>query len=125
MRQKVAGTTDRRPKAVNDVMKTEVNNPCCLCGSAESRLLFARTFSGPLNPGPFAIRRCSGCGLLFNSPRLHAHGIRSLYNDQYCFFQREDEPEFERIVNMYQRTIAEMGRQMQPGRMLEIGSAKG
>ena len=106
-------------------MKTDVNNPCCLCGSKESQLLFERTFSGPLNQGPFAIRRCSGCNLLFNSPRLSAEEIRSLYNDQYYFFRRDDEPEFERIVNIYQRTIAEMGRDIKPGRILEIGSAKG
>jgi 2-polyprenyl-3-methyl-5-hydroxy-6-metoxy-1,4-benzoquinol methylase len=106
-------------------MKTEVNNPCCVCGSQESRLLFERTFSGPLNPGPFAIRRCSGCSLLFNSPRLTPEGIRSLYNEQYYFFRREDEPEFERIVNIYQRTVAEIGRDIKPGRILEIGSAKG
>ena len=31
-------------------MKTEVNNPCCLCGATESQRLFERTFSGPLNP---------------------------------------------------------------------------
>jgi 2-polyprenyl-3-methyl-5-hydroxy-6-metoxy-1,4-benzoquinol methylase len=106
-------------------MKTEVNKPCCLCGAAESELLFERTFSGPLNPGPFAIRRCNGCGLLFNSPRLNAEGIRSLYNDHYYFFQRENEPEFKRIVTLYQRTIAEMDTAMKPGRVLEIGSAKG
>lgn len=106
-------------------MKTEVNYPCCVCGSTESRLLFERTFSGPLNPGLFAIRRCSGCSLLFNSPRLTPEGIRSLYNKQYYFFRREDEPEFERIVNIYQRTVAEIGRYIKPGRILEIGSAKG
>ncbi len=106
-------------------MKTEVNNPCCLCGATESQLLFERTFSGPLNPGPFAMRRCNGCGLLFNSPRLSAEGIRSLYNDQYYFFQREDEPEFERIVTIYQRTIAEIASVIKTGRALEIGSAKG
>jgi len=106
-------------------MKTEVNNPCCLCGATESQLLFERTFSRPLNPEPFAIRRCSGCSLLFNSPRLAAEEIRSLYTDHYYFFQREDEPEFARIANIYQRTIAEIGREIKPGRVLEIGSAKG
>jgi 2-polyprenyl-3-methyl-5-hydroxy-6-metoxy-1,4-benzoquinol methylase len=106
-------------------MKTEVNNPCCLCGATESQLLFERTFSRPLNPEPFAIRRCSGCNLLFNSPRLAAEEIRSLYTDHYYFFQREDEPEFERIANIYQRTIAEIDSDLKPGRVLEIGSAKG
>lgn len=59
-------------------MKIVTNNPCLLCGSADSQLLFETEYTPYNYPGKFAMRKCSKCGLLFNSPRLPDEDLRDL-----------------------------------------------
>lgn len=106
-------------------MKIPVNNPCCICGSTDSALLFEREYAQHRYPGLFAMRRCGGCGLLFNSPRLDGENLRELYQRNYYFFKRNDVREFGRIVDMYAHTIALVDGAVRRRSVLEIGSAKG
>lgn len=106
-------------------MKVQANIPCCICGAGDNELLFETEYPIFKYPDTFSIRKCSGCGLIFNSPRLCDEDIRSLYDENYYFFQRSDAREFQRIVDMYQRTVALVEDRITDRRVLEIGSAKG
>lgn len=106
-------------------MNVEVNNPCCLCGTNRSVLLFEKAYPEFGYPGVFAIRQCQECGLLFNSPRLPDEQFPDLYDGNYYFFFRSAKQEFSRILEMYRRTVACVEEAIAPGSVLEIGSAKG
>lgn len=106
-------------------MKVQANIPCCICAAGDSEPLFETEYPIFKYPGTFSIRKCSGCGLIFNSPRLCDEDIRALYDENYYFFQRSDAREFQRIVDMYQRTVALVEDRITDRRVLEIGSAKG
>ena len=106
-------------------MKVEANRPCLVCGSERSTPLLERTYPIYRYPGRFSIRRCEGCGLLFNSPRLRDRELFQLYDDNYYFFQRHDSDEMARIVRIYQRTMALLPKGTNTQRVAEVGSAKG
>lgn len=106
-------------------MKVNINNPCIICGSRESTLENEWDYPDYFYPGKFCYRRCDGCGLLFNSPRLKEKQIEKLYDDNYYFFQRDDESEFQRIVQVYLRTIALIEKNVNEKKVLEVGSAQG
>lgn len=106
-------------------MKIDTNEPCILCGCEQSALLFEKRYPDFKHPGFFSIRKCEGCGLLFNSPRLSNHALAALYDKNYYFFQRSDADEFERIAALYLRTIALIENQITHKKAVEIGSAKG
>lgn len=71
------------------------------------------------------MRRCSGCGLLFNSPRLDGEGLARLYGGSYYFFNRGIEQEFFRILAMYQRTVALIEHKLLERRALDLGCGRG
>ncbi|MDP8219325.1 MAG: class I SAM-dependent methyltransferase [Candidatus Theseobacter exili] len=106
-------------------MKSTVNNPCFVCGSASSQLLFGREYSAHYYPGTFAIRKCDKCGLLFNSPRLSDEELFNLYDTNYYFFQRHDVDEFQRITDVFLRTMSFIQNGVIEKSVAEIGSAKG
>lgn len=105
--------------------KVPANLPCCICGCAESEPVFEKDYPLYGYPGVFALRRCAGCGLLFNSPRLTDEGIAELYGANYYFFRRRAPDEFRRIREMWERTVAVVGDRVPRREVLEIGSAKG
>jgi len=100
-----------------------VNVPCQVCGGDQSQELFTLDFRAYRYPWPFVLRRCGGCGLLFNSPRLDAEGIRNLYGAGYYVFHQPARPEIRRTLAAYQRTVRLL--EHPSGDLLEIGSAKG
>jgi len=101
------------------------NEPCCVCGHAESELAWETTYPEHGYPGSFSLRRCRGCGLLFNSPRLDHEELGRLYGGSYYFFNRPDSPEFDRAVPMYRRSVALVADQMPEKRALDIGGGRG
>ena len=103
------------------------DSPCPSCGqTANSSVLHETTYPEHGYPGRFALRRCGGCGLLFNSPRLDGDELAGLYGRNYYFFLRSDAREFDRIVVMYQRTIALIDAAALPEkRCIDIGCGRG
>jgi SAM-dependent methyltransferase len=101
------------------------NEPCCVCDCRESELAWETTYREHGYPGSFCLRRCRGCGLLFNSPRLDHDGLARLYEGSYYFFNRPDAPEFERAVPMYRRSVALVADQIGEKRSLDIGGGRG
>jgi SAM-dependent methyltransferase len=101
------------------------SQPCPVCGQTSSRVLHETTYPEHGYPGPFVVRRCDGCGLLFNSPRLDLDALGDLYGRNYYFFQREDSRELNRIVTMHQRTIGLLEGQTIERRCIDIGCGRG
>jgi SAM-dependent methyltransferase len=99
--------------------------PCCVCGSSQSELMWTTTWPEHRYPGHFSMRRCGGCGLLFNSPRLGDAELSNLYGRNYYFFLRRDARELPRIVPMYQRTVALVANDIREKRSLDIGCGRG
>ena len=99
--------------------------PCDVCGQARSELLWTTTWPEHRYPGTFAMRRCAGCGLLFNSPRLDDEQLGALYGRNYYFFNRPDARELARVVAMYQRTVALVAEQIDDRRTLDVGTGRG
>ena len=99
--------------------------PCDVCGQSHSELLWTTTWPEHRYPGTFAMRRCAGCGLLFNSPRLDDEQLGALYGRNYYFFNRSDARELSRAVAMYQRTVALVADQISDKRSLDIGTGRG
>ncbi len=102
----------------------EANRPCFICGGEDSEARFRPDVSRWGHGDPFVMRRCSGCGLVFNSPRLPVDRLADLYRRNYYFFARPAALELERIGGAYLRTVAHLPPGG-PGRLLEVGSAKG
>jgi 2-polyprenyl-3-methyl-5-hydroxy-6-metoxy-1,4-benzoquinol methylase len=101
-----------------------VNQPCFVCGSVESEIRFRPDVRRWGYTAPFILRACTGCGLVFNSPRLSGEELEGLYRNQYYFFDRPDSAELMRICGAYLRTMAHL-QGVPVGRLLEVGSAKG
>jgi 2-polyprenyl-3-methyl-5-hydroxy-6-metoxy-1,4-benzoquinol methylase len=99
--------------------------PCGICGSTDSELLWTTTWPEHKYPGDFSMRRCGGCGLLFNSPRLDDAELANLYGRNYYFFQRHDARELPRIVPMYQRTVALVADEIKTKKCLDVGCGRG
>jgi 2-polyprenyl-3-methyl-5-hydroxy-6-metoxy-1,4-benzoquinol methylase len=102
----------------------EVNRPCFVCGADRSEVGFVPDVRRWGQMDTFVLRRCSECGLVFNSPRLSRERLSDLYRRNYYFFSRPAGMEFERIGGAYLRTVAHLP-QATPGALLELGSAKG
>lgn len=105
-------------------MQPKIKQVCQICGSESTQTAFNRENSNTQSPA-LTIKQCHNCGLFFNSPRLSEKELYNSYNNGYYFFQRRNQPEFSRIVAMYQRTVALVEDKVTEKRLLEIGSAKG
>lgn len=101
------------------------NQPCPICGQTQSSLFHQTTYPEQHYPGDFVLRRCTGCSLLFNSPRLDDQALAGLYGSNYYFFRRGDARELERIVGMYQRTVRLVEDNINPKRSIDIGCGRG
>ena len=97
--------------------------PCFICGASESALAFRPEVQRWGYAGEFLLRRCSGCGLVFNSPRLAPDELTKLYGPDYYFFHRSARREIARVQQAYLRTVAHLP--ISRGTLLEVGSAKG
>jgi len=71
------------------------------------------------------MRRCLGCGLFYNSPRLNDDELRKLYDINYYIFRRSDRVCFERTVAMYYNAILPIKHKLTCAKILEIGCARG
>jgi len=103
-----------------------VEVPCHLCAGREQALLFA-------DP-PFRVVRCTGCGLVYVTPRHEEGALRDLYEDEsywksdaakdrgYTDYLR-DEPLYLRTYRRRYRLIAR--HCPRPGRALDVGCAAG
>jgi 2-polyprenyl-3-methyl-5-hydroxy-6-metoxy-1,4-benzoquinol methylase len=99
--------------------------PCPVCGQTSSQVFHQTTYPEHHYPGAFVLRRCGGCGLLFNSPRLDLKELGELYGRNYYFFARKDSREFHRIVEMYRRTIRVLDNEPIEKRCIDIGCGRG
>ncbi len=99
---------------------------CPLCGAAESQLLDQREFRGE------EIRNqvCSGCGLVFQSPRMTAVELDQFYAQTYRqVYQGESGPTKKDLFIQGGRAdslLAFLGKQnVKPSRYLDIGCSSG
>lgn len=98
------------------------NIPCTVCGSSESD--HEHTARYPGLDRPFEMRRCRGCGLLFNSPRVE--DLARLYGSDYYIFHETE-------TARYNNAFAEVKRHLDPALapppppcdVLEVGCCKG
>ena len=103
----------------------EVNNPCCICGQHDSTVLFETLFERWRYNRQFVMRKCCGCGLLFNSPRLPQEELKDHYNDDYYIFKRKDVDSIIRVIPIYLRTLRLIEKDVEEKTVLDIGSSKG
>jgi 2-polyprenyl-3-methyl-5-hydroxy-6-metoxy-1,4-benzoquinol methylase len=101
------------------------NEPCCVCGSRVSTLVWETTYPEHAYPGSFCLRKCDTCALLFNSPRLDDTELANLYGDNYYFFSRKDRDELLRCASMIQRTISMLPEPPREKRLLDVGCGRG
>jgi 2-polyprenyl-3-methyl-5-hydroxy-6-metoxy-1,4-benzoquinol methylase len=101
------------------------NQPCPCCGQTQSEFFHSATYPEHHYPGPFTLRRCTTCGLLFNSPRLDETELARLYGKNYYFFLRDDSRELQRIVAMHQRSVRLIEDQIPEKRCIDIGCGRG
>jgi hypothetical protein len=86
--------------------KIAVNNPCICCNGKESVLFLRMCF--PQYPGNFDHRRCTGCGLFFNSPRLQ--DLAMLYDSEYFFFHKDRTFMHRHVLRQFQSLVMEAKR---------------
>ena len=105
--------------------ETELERPACpLCGSTGSGAVVLRV-------PPYAVVRCTGCALLFLSPRLAEHRMRGDYGrieyfegggTGYASYGAQEAT----LRETFGRLLREMARrEMTGGRLLEVGCAYG
>jgi len=107
------------------IEKNAANNPCCVCSGTTSKEELVISYPEHGYPGKFILRRCNGCGLYFNSPRLGDAGMHQLYDGSYYFFARDDARELRRAMKIYQRSVALVADEIREKRVLLIGCGKG
>jgi 2-polyprenyl-3-methyl-5-hydroxy-6-metoxy-1,4-benzoquinol methylase len=106
-------------------MPIEVKH-CPLCGAAESQLLDQREFRGE----EIRNRVCSGCGLVFQSPRMTAAELDQFYAQAYRqVYQGESGPTKKDLFVQGGRAdslLAFLGEHnVKPSRHLDIGCSSG
>lgn len=113
----------------NDVsLKVDVNRPCVVCSSVKTdETLFSLTFPDLKYPGEFVLKKCGGCGVIYNSPRLNGKALSLLYERNYYLFLERPSDALNRVASLYNVTIRELMRVSgtTPSEVLEIGCAKG
>lgn len=99
---------------------------CQLCGSAERTLAFAEP--------PYEVVRCSGCGLVYVTPRLSGEALRAVYGEGYW---RSDSPktkgyaDYQKDAPLYLKTFRRRFRLLRRHlgarklRVLDVGCAAG
>ncbi len=111
-----------RCQPLESIPWVQVNSPCMICGSSKS--LLKHVFKYSILPRRFELRRCEGCGLLFNSPRLSDLG--ALYEQDYYVFSETERDRYRRAIEQVKRHLDRaLGARTGPLDILEVGSAKG
>jgi SAM-dependent methyltransferase len=126
----VAEKAQRREAAAEvpeplDLPLVDANVPCCVCGARESEAFFTTAYKTNKGAVPFHMRRCGGCGLLFNSPRLPDDRISDYYDGSYYVFKRSDAEYFQKSAQIYRRTLQCLETPEGRRDIAEIGSGKG
>jgi 2-polyprenyl-3-methyl-5-hydroxy-6-metoxy-1,4-benzoquinol methylase len=99
--------------------------PCFLCGGEQGRVL--------VHDEPFLVRRCSGCGLGYTSPRIDGSRIHEIYDHTYWNSESAKDfgyASYEDDVAGYKATFRLKLKALRKhvpasGRLLEIGCAAG
>lgn len=107
------------------VPNTIANVPCCVCGKEDSESYFKRRYDKFNYNGEFSMRKCSGCGLLFCSPRLDNEGIAALYDANYYVFGKADQLSYSRAFETYRRTVKVIEDKVEDRTLLDVGCGKG
>ncbi|MFN7973552.1 MAG: class I SAM-dependent methyltransferase [Acidobacteriota bacterium] len=110
--------------------------PCIFCGPADSRVLPLLCI--PNAEGDLVLRKCAGCGLIYQSPRFTQEKLRTLFDDTYfekggysglhharSYFDPEERAE---KVAYSHEVLADLEASFGParkGRLLEVGAAGG
>lgn len=112
--------------AGSSAAKVGVNSPCELCGSEAHEPFLSLRYAQYGYPGEFELRRCRGCGLVFNSPRLGPEALQGLYDRNYYIFSEPADQAFQRVAGLHAATVARLLEHVPRGApLLEVGSAKG
>lgn len=95
---------------------------CILCGEEEKTLLIEKP--------PWAVYRCSSCGLGFLTPRPSKEEIQALYDQEYCeeYFVEGGKPgtaEFKKRIGLESSRIRFFRGLRKTGRVLDIGCGYG
>ena len=113
------------PKVASQGTREDVRT-CQLCGGSERSLMFAEP--------PYEIFRCSGCGLVYVTPRLSGEALRAVYGESYW---RSDTPktkgyaDYAQDAPLYLKTFRRrfrlLRRHLGAGRLriLDVGCAAG
>lgn len=110
---------------MNSKPKFVENFGCILCGKRDYNILHEKT--------PFKAVKCTGCTLVYITPRLASHSIINLYNENYWRSDRAkdrgytnymaDAPLYLSTFKMRSRVIDTYKKK--PGRVLDVGCAAG
>jgi SAM-dependent methyltransferase len=91
---------------------------CIFCGQPSDRVVITENgYSG---------RKCSGCNLIFISPRPTAAEITRLYNDEHAVLYADAQFQFDRLKRVVAtRTLAKIKNYRKAGSLLELGPGGG
>ena len=103
---------------------------CCVCGSKRKRDYVTTWDRSHGQPGEFTFEKCLGCGHVYLDPRPTQTEIAAYYPDTYKEYATtvDDEPNlFLRLNRQYgmAKRCAVITKQMQPGRLLDVGCGTG
>ena len=107
--------------------KTRAVHSCPLCGGPRSALFHRVSVRGAAIEGPFELRKCVDCQLVFVDPRLSDETLTRLYDEDYYFSTGWPYGSFasraiELIQSLRRRRVE---RHVRPGALLDIGSGAG
>jgi len=99
---------------------------CPFCGGGQLRRLLRTRDRFQRKPGVFRLDECTGCGLVFQNPRLSPRGLGYYYGDYYEGLGAEAT---ERYYGLGQRGKARQARRVEglaePRRWLDVGGGNG
>ena len=105
---------------------------CDLCGSTAALPLYTLTDVVHQLPGEFTLRGCTGCGLIYLSPRPTPNSIGLYYPPDYTPYRPPIEDErfalmryMRRRKLIKRRALIEQYSHMRQGRVLDVGCATG
>jgi SAM-dependent methyltransferase len=99
---------------------------CPLCGSADLAVHVRAVDLVQRKPGRFVMERCSGCGHIFQNPRLSLAGLAFYYRDCYDGLGGELSELLLRMTEpAYQARAAMLDEEPPPRRWIDIGTGHG
>ena len=87
------------------------NIACYLCGSEAAQDFISGEDDLTGKPGRFRFRRCTGCGLVYQRPRLRIEHIKPWYDDEYIAHRKKTDwgwmtPLYRRAMDRHDRAKA-------------------